>query len=370
MESHALFPYRFEHGENSNGNISLAAPAFDEDKLLIYREIYYDGFSTVIAARDLTSGGAVSIKKTDYSHLGNYFTHVAHLQRRVTTKLRKQTACIRSLSHPAVMKMLDFVSEPQRIVVISEMCLFGDIFNWMLQQHVIRFRDVLIILHGLFQAFHFIHDKGYSHGYLKPTNVLFQTISPHSLVVLPDLSVKKEIAYLLNEPLNTCQSCTAPEALKRLIAASEQGPALESATDDEYNYFGTKEMDVWSIGAITLIALTGINFFHYDSIEDMKQPMEERLDKAFSHPIIKMCNKQLVTNLKLVLNIDPEGRITAAAGANINWVDEAKVSDDDRNLLYMMEHDLLNTCKYFRMYGQNVLQDLLCRVRRPQVNMR
>lgn len=366
MQAHALLPYRIDHGENSNGNIALAAPAFDEDKLLIYREIFYDGFSTVIAARDLTSGGAVSIKKTDYSHLGNCFSHITCLQRRVTTKLRKQTSCIRSLSHPAVMKMFDFVSEPQRIVVITEMCLFGDLFNWMLQQHVVRFRDVLVILHGLFQAFHFMHDKGYSHGYLKPTNVLFQTISPHSLVVLPDLSVKKEVAFLLREPLSTCQSCTAPEALKKLLDDLEQDTASESAKNDEFAYSGTKEMDIWSIGVITLIALTGINFFQYDSIEDMKEPLEARLEKAFSHPIIKMCSKQLITNLKLVLNIDPESRITAAAGANINWVDEAKVSDDERNLLYMMEHDLLNTCKYFRMYGQNVLQDLLSRVRRPK----
>ena len=350
---------------NSNGNIALAAPAFDEDKLLIYREIFYDGFSTVIAARDLTSGGAVAIKKTNYDHLGNCFSHITLLQRRVTTKLRKQTSRIRSLAHPAVMKMLDFVSEPHRIVVITEMCLFGDLFNWMLQQHVIRFRDVLVIIHGLFQAFHFLHDRDYSHGYLKPTNVLFQTISPHSLVILPDLSVKKEAAYLLNEPLATCQSCTAPEALNKLISSAEQGAKTKSAKYDEYDYFGTKEMDIWSIGVVALIALTGVNFFQYDTPEDVKQPMLNRLDKAFSHPIIRMCSKQLVKHLQSVLTIDPENRITASKGAYINWVEDAKVADDDSNLLYMMENDLLNTCKYFRNYGHDVLQGLLDRVRIP-----
>ncbi|EUB63700.1 Peripheral plasma membrane protein CASK [Echinococcus granulosus] len=67
-----------------------------------------------------------------------------------------------------------------------------------------------------------------------------------------------------------------------------------------------------------------------------------------------MCSKQLATSLKLVLTIDPECRITAAAGANINWVDEAKVADDERNLLYMMEHDLLNTWSLGTLHGSGL----------------
>ncbi|VDD80452.1 unnamed protein product [Mesocestoides corti] len=365
MPTNAVMPYAIELGENFNGNIAIAAPAFDEDKLLIYREIFYDGFAVVIAARDLTTGGAVAIKKTDFGYLGNCFTKVTYIQRRISAKLRKQTTRIKTLSHPAVMKLLDFVLEPRRIVIITEMCLFGDLFNWMLQQHTIRFRDVLVMLHGLFQAFQFLHDKGYTHGYLKPTNVLFQTISPHSLVILPDLSVKKEAAYLLSSPLATCQSCTAPEALLKLADSVDTPPELDPTKCDDDAFFGTKEMDVWSIGVIALIALTGVNFFHYKSIQELKEPLDSRLEKAFSHPILSMCNKDLVTNLKRFLTSDPRSRATAAIGAKINWIDEAKVVDDDRNLLFMMEYDLLNTCKYFRSYGLTVLNELLDSVREP-----
>lgn len=365
MPTHPAIPYSIDLGENSNGNLALAAPAFDEDKLLVYREIYYDGFSTVIAARDLTSGGAVAIKKTDFTHIANCFSHATLLQRRVSCKLRKQTSRIKTISHPAVMKTLDFVLEPRRIVIITEMCLFGDMFNWMLQQHVIRFCDILIIVHGLFQAFNFLHDKGYTHGSLKPTNVLFQTISPHSLVILPDISVRKEAAYLLADPLVNCLSCTAPEALAKIVDSVQEPPQLDPSKSDEYEFFGTKEMDVWSIGLIAMTALTGVNIFKYGTLASLKQPFEDRLEKAFAHPILNMCDKQFVNHLRRFLNVDPQKRETAAVGAAINWAEEARVVNDDRNLLAIMEYDLLDTCKYYRSFGKNVTCQLLDSVRHP-----
>ncbi|KAM7540010.1 hypothetical protein Aperf_G00000029053 [Anoplocephala perfoliata] len=359
MTFNALIPYSHEHGTNSNGNIAFSALGYDENKLLLYREIFCDGFSTVIAARDLTSGGAVAIKKVEFDYLKNIFAPIKQLRRIFLDKTVKQTSRIRALSNLAMTKIIDFVSVPHRLIILSEMCLFGDLFNWMLQQHVVRFRDVMIMLHSLFKAFNFLHEEGYSHGYLKPTNVLFQTISPHSVLISPDLSVKREMAYLLKEPLITCQSCTAPEALEELVeSVNDEKPRNWSKLRD-FKFFGTKEMDIWSIGVIALLAITGVNFFQFNTIDDLKQPVEKKLERAFSHPIIQMCSKQLVVCLRKVLTIDPRYRITAAAGSAINWVEEAKVANDERNLLYMMEHDLLNSCRYYRIYGQMVLDDLL-----------
>lgn len=369
MPSYPGLPFQACQGENCNGNIAMAAPAFDEDKLLVYREIYFDGFCTVIAARDLTSGGAVAIKKINFDHLGNCFANVKLLQRSITAKLRKQTVKIKTLSHPAVIKTLDFVLEPRRIVVITEMCLFGDLFNWMLQQRTIRLRDSLLIIHGLFQAFQFLHDNDYTHGSLKPTNVLFQTISPHSLVVLPDLSIKKEISKLMNDPLAQCQSCTAPEELTRLANSSVTPPQLSAQDVSDPDSFGTKEMDIWSIGVIALIALTGINFFNFNSLSEMKSPLDARLEKAFSHPIFTLCDQKLVTCLKRFLKIDPKERATAEDGANMHWIEEAKALNDERNLLFIMEYDLMSTCKSFRLYGQTVVDKIFNEIRQDDLHI-
>ncbi|KAL7062456.1 hypothetical protein AAHC03_0685 [Spirometra sp. Aus1] len=306
-------PFIVSRDENSNGNLALAAPAFDEEKLLVYREIYFDGFSTVIAARDLTSGAAVAVKKIDFAQLGNCFSEVIQLQRRLTSKVRKQVARIKALSHPAVMKMLDFVLEPTRLVVISEMCLFGDMFNWMLQQQ-------------------------------------------HLL--LPDLSVKKEISHLLNDPMLSCISCAAPEVIRDLVKAQYEPPKSAPNPEDDSELFGTTAMDVWSIGAIALIALTGINYFQYETFDDLGKPVESRLERAFSHPILSFCGPKIKEHLCKFLEVDPEKRATAAEGAALVWLEEAEIASDDRNLLFLMEYDLMNTCKYFRLYGQKVTKKL------------
>lgn len=358
MTFNAEITYDNEYGENSNGNIAFALPGFDESKLLIYREIFNGGFSSIVGARDLTSGSAIAVKKVEFNYLGNIFTPITDLQRNVLNKIRKQVNKIRELSKISVMKMLDFVSEPNKLVVVSEICLFGDLFNWMLQQHVLKFRDILMVVNSLFRAFDFLHSQGYIHGYLNPTSVLFQTISPHSLIIKPDLSVKKELAHLLNNPLIAYRSCTAPEELKKLVDAFEKGQPIDLIKEDDSPLFATKEMDVWSIGVIILIAFTGVNFFQFDSINDLRQPFDVKLEEAFKHPIMLMCSEKFFANLRKILAVDPSKRISAADGAAINWLEESKVADDDLNLLYIMEHDLLNSCKYYRIYGQRVVENL------------
>ncbi|VDN97539.1 unnamed protein product [Rodentolepis nana] len=352
MEFSPETTFEDEFDENTNGNVVFAWPGFDANKLLIYREIFNGGFSTTVGSRDLTTGGIVAIKKVEFDYLGNIFTPIEDLKRRVLNKVREQTNKIKEIAAASVIESIDFVTEPNRIIVISQLQLSGDLFNWMLQQPVLQLRNVLLVVNYLFRAFDYLHSQGYAHGYLNPTKILFQNTAPHSVLVKPDLSIKKELAYLLNDPLITCQSCTSPEEIKRLADTFENGRQSES------NFSPTKEMDIWSMGVVILIALTGVNFFQFDKIDDLRQPFDVLLEEAFRHPTMQMIGENFLINLRKVLAVDPSTRISAADAAAINWAEDANVADENLNLLYIIEHDLMNSCRYYRTYGQAVLKKL------------
>nr|VZI32257.1 unnamed protein product [Spirometra erinaceieuropaei] len=135
----------------------------------------------------------------------------------------------------------------------------------------------------------------------------------------------------------SCISCAAPEVIRDLVKAQYEPPKSAPNPEDDSELFGTTAMDVWSIGAIALIALTGINYFQYETFDDLGKPVESRLERAFSHPILSFCGPKIKEHLCKFLEVDPEKRATAAEGAALVWLEEAEIASDDRNLLFLMD---------------------------------
>ncbi|KAF6776189.1 hypothetical protein AHF37_04424 [Paragonimus kellicotti] len=343
--------------------VSLAAPVFDEDKLLVYRELYYDGFSSIIAARDLTSGAAVAVKKVEYAFMKPAPFPIRCLQRSFSKKVRQQVAKIRALSHNSVLKIIEFVVEPERIVIVTEMCMFGDLFNWMLQQPQLRVRDICLIIQYVQQVLSYLHSQNFIHGNLTPTHILFQAMSPQSVTVMPDLSIRKELVNLTAKAPPVFD-CWAPEKLKyfRSLVAERNsfGKALAEVAEEQpiHPYFEpTKSMDIWSVGCITHIALTGKPPFVANSVTDMVNVIEACEEKLKS-PMLNRLSPLIKKQLNDTLAINPDDRPTAEKSSDCHWFDDDITRADNRNILLTIEYDLLYTCRRYRTQGRRIFDSV------------
>lgn len=341
--------------------IYLTAPAFDEDKILVYRELYYDGFSSVIAARDLTSGAAVAIKKVEYDFLRPSPFPIKLLQRRFSKKIHHYMGRARALSHNSVLKLIEFVVQPNRIVIVTEMCVFGDLFNWMLQQPQLRARDLCLITQYVMQALSYLHSHDLAHGSLTPSHILFHAISPQSVTIMPDLSIRNELVNLTGKgpPI---VDCWAPERLQNFTtfqtSRNSKGWQLPEGSDDntyDQPMQPTKEMDIWSVGCIAHIALTGEPPFSADSARSMLEVIEQSEGKLCSQ-MIKSYSPLIYNRLEECLSVKPEDRPLADKCSLPGWFDDETTRNDDRNVLLIIEYDLLHTCRRYRTQGRKVFE--------------
>ncbi|KAF8564008.1 hypothetical protein P879_09839 [Paragonimus westermani] len=344
-------------------SLTLGAPVFDEEKLLVYRELYYDGFSSIIAARDLTSGAAVAVKKVEYAFMKPAPFPIRCLQRSFSRKVRQQVAKFRALSHNSVLKIMEFVVEPERIVIVTEMCMFGDLFNWMLQQAQLRVRDICLIIQYVQQVLSYLHSQNLIHGNLTPTHLLFQAMSPQSVTVMPDLSIRNELVSLTAKAPPVFD-CWAPEKLKNFLSLVAERNALGKKTvevaEDQpmHPYFEpTKSMDIWSVGCITHIALTGKPPFVANSVTDMVNVIEGSEGKLKS-PMLNRLSPLVKKQLNDTLAINPDDRPTAENSSDCHWFDDDITRADNRNILLTIEYDLLYTCRRYRTQGRRIFESV------------
>ncbi|KAA3678036.1 calcium/calmodulin-dependent protein kinase I [Paragonimus westermani] len=344
-------------------SVTLGVPVFDEEKLLIYRELYYDGFSSIIAARDLTSGAAVAVKKVEYAFMKPAPFPIRCLQRSFSRKVRQQVAKVRALSHNSVLKIIEFVVEPERIVIVTEMCMFGDLFNWMLQQAQLRVRDICLIIQYVQKVLSYLHSQNLIHGNLTPTHILFQAMSPQSVTVMPDLSIRNELVSLTAKAPPVFD-CWAPEKMKDFLSLVAERKCLGKKTvevaEDQpmHPYFEpTKSMDIWSVGCITHIALTGKPPFVANSVADMVNVIEGSEEKLKS-PMLNRLSPLVEKQLNDTLAINPDDRPTAENSSDSHWFDDDITRADSRNILLTIEYDLLYTCRRYRTQGRRIFESV------------
>ncbi|VDP92031.1 unnamed protein product [Echinostoma caproni] len=323
---------------------SSSQVVFDEEKLLIYRELYYDGFSSIIAARDLTTGAAVAVKKIEFRFLKPAPFPLENLKERYARKINQQAAKIRALTPNSVVKMMEFAIESNRVTIMTEMCMFGDLFNWMLQQPQLRIRDICLVVQNIFQALRFLHSQNYVHGALSPTTILFQSMSPQSVTIMPDCSVRSEVLQLVRiEP--PIMDCFSPEQLKAIV--SEQQAAN--------SFVPTEASDVWSVGIIAHIAFTGKAPFRGTNASELLATIE-RADGKTSNKIFSTLSSLIQKQIHNALSVDPGSRTTADEGSEVFWFDDEHTKNDNRNILLTIEYELLNTCRRYRNQGRQVFE--------------
>lgn len=120
-----------------------------------------------------------------------------------------------------------------------EYCPGGDLFSYLEhRQFKLKEFKVAQIIHKLSTAIYYLHSYGVTHRDLKPENILMTDNSDEADIRIVDFGLSKIIGpqETCNEPFGTL-SYVAPEVL------------LEMPYD--------KSVDMWSLGIITYLLLTG-----------------------------------------------------------------------------------------------------------------
>jgi len=276
-----------------------------EDDYVLKEKIGYGRYGDVRKGISKTTKQIVAIKSLDKHQLQSSIADVTN-----------EIAILKQLDHPHVMKLLDVIEDVRQVHIVSNLCVGGELFDRIIQAGSFSEKDAALYLREILLAVEYCHTVGVTHRDLKPENLMFYD-KDTSHLCLCDFGMASSF-----EPGNYLNDCcgsptyVAPEVLKR-----------------QYN----EKCDIWSAGVLLYIFLCGKIPFSGSSDEEIMKNVSEATEMALDGEEWNVVSDSAKSLLKLLLNPNPELRISATDALNHRWIKELG-EDNDHPLGFAMEN--------------------------------
>jgi len=278
-----------DEGTKAATEVDAEIPEGVESKYTMGKEIGRGGFSIVYNGTSKATGKKVAIKVIDKKKQDG--EQLVLLQREIDIMKR--------LKHPNIVALYDVFDDPTHISLVLEYVSGGELYDEIVKRGSFTESDACTVLRQVLSATEYLHENGIAHRDLKPENLLISSESGGLQVKIADFGLSKDFSD--SNQMTTCcgsPSYVAPEVL-------QQG---------QYN----NSCDIWSIGVILYVLLSGFLPFFGET-------QEELFDKiltgsySFANKVwdeISPTAKDLVTKM---LTINEEDRPTAKQCLEHPW---------------------------------------------------
>jgi len=224
--------------------------------------------------------------------------------------LRREVQIMKKLDHPNILKLFEVYEDDKQFFLVMELVKGKELFDKIVERGMYSERDASNIIYQVVSAVDYLHDNGIAHRDLKPENLLSAGEGENEIIKIADFGFSKSFAGDDAEKLMT--SCGSPGYV-----------APEILTAESYD----KSVDMWSVGVIIYILLSGSPPFYADSAPALfKKIMDVKYD--FDDSVwddISDSAKDLIRNL---LVKEPSKRFTAKQCLRHPWVKGAAANDD------------------------------------------
>lgn len=243
-------------------------------------------------------------------------------------RLKREMQILQVVDHPNIIKLYDVFEDATYIHVVIEYCEGGELFAKLMQRGKYNELDAAKVLQSILRAVQNLHLNHISHRDLKPENFLFESLAEDSELKLIDFGLSSKFGGALGT-FHTMESMVgtpyyiAPEVL--------YGP----------NY--GPECDLWSVGVIMYVLLTGLMPFTGGSQEEIFFKVKSGLySKEGAWETLSEQAQDLISKL-IVLR--PQERITAEGALKHQWV--ALAGEDH----VKVDPKILKTLRSYRIFS-------------------
>jgi len=287
-------------GSLSTSRIGQAPREFEEE----LDTVECEGFRDLIAAYDIDfdaspiGSGAFSIVR-----LGKTRTPPVEL---VAVKVvpiafakdvKKEAQTMKNLEHPYILRMRELYVGEKNVYLVTDFAAGGELFSYIRDHGWLPDETVAIIGRKLLEGIQYLHDRGIVHRDLKPQNVLCATGDPTDIRIA-DFGLSKILSE--DTMLKTC--CGSPHYL-----------APEVLQCSQYD----SKVDIWGIGIIVYVALTGCLPFFDD---DMRKLIVKIMTADYTWPDDVTVTDAARDFVKKTLEKDPAKRLCVADCLAHPWI--------------------------------------------------
>ena len=215
--------------------------------------------------------------------------------------MRTEIEILKICQHPNIIRLYDIFENIDYIYIIMEYCPGGDLFSYLEQRKFkISEERAAIIMNKICEAvFYFQSYFGVIHRDLKPENVLLTSSSDDSDIRILDFGLSK-----ISTPN---EKCTEPYGTLTYCAP-------EIILDEPYN----KEVDMWSIGVMTYLMISGrLPFNGEDENKIAREIVFNEPD--FNAECWKKVSKECISFIKQLLEKNAKKRMVIGDALKHPW---------------------------------------------------
>lgn len=151
-----------------------------------------------------------------------------------------EVAVLRKVKHEFIVQLYEVYECSERVYLVMELATGGELFDRIVGRGSFTERDATRVLYMVLEGVRYLHSLGITHRDLKPENLLYYHPGIDSRIMITDFGLSNTRQDTDSETMDT--TCGTPEYI-----------APEILKRQSY----TNAVDMWAIGVITHILLSG-----------------------------------------------------------------------------------------------------------------
>ncbi|OAD52609.1 Myosin light chain kinase, smooth muscle, partial [Eufriesea mexicana] len=259
-----------------------------KDHYDIQSEIGRGKFGTVYRCKEKVSGLMLAAKV------------VSTAKKEDRRAVEREVEIMRRLQHPRLIQLYDAIDTGKQVYVILELIEGGELFERVIDDDfVLTERSCAVFMRQICEGIEFIHRQNILHLDLKPENILCLTKEGNRIKII-DFGLAREYD---------------PKKKLQVLFGTPEFVAPEVVNFDQIGY-GT---DMWSIGVICYVLLSGLSPFMGDTdIETMANVTIAKYD--FDHDAFANISEDAKDFIRCLLVKDKDNRMTAVQCREHPWL--------------------------------------------------
>lgn len=210
---------------------------------------------------------------------------------------------LKNIDHPCIVKLIDYISSEVYVYLVMELVLGGHLQAKLKTKGAYPEKCAKCLLQQVISAVHHLHDRNIIHRDIKPENLLFDE-GEELRIKLTDFGLSTQKEGRLHTRCGTPSYC-APE----LLSGEGYGKAV----------------DMWSLGVLTYVILTGnLPFIGSDRADLFRRIQKGCYGYGDGAPIPSACARDFISRL---LKIGPIGRYSTREAVNHPWFSDETSAD-------------------------------------------
>ena len=227
-------------------------------------------------------------------------------------QMLKEVEILSKLGHPNLVRLHEVYQDKKKFCIVMERLTGGELFDFVVESGLLSEQVAALIMQQLLGAVSYCHKQA----------IVLRNIKPENIILTSQATKVEEIQVKLAD-FGMSTTMDADQTLHKVV-----GTELYTAPEVFLGEYGAS-CDVWSLGVVLYVMLSGSLPFTADNSEELRQQISSG-NYSMSSPQWDLVSEEAKDLIRNMLQVNPSLRYTADDVLNHTWVHScSKLSAED-----------------------------------------